>query len=1248
MGIQSQEARSSDGDLAFSKNGGNPLWGILRIVGLMALNAVSLVVVYALIAEGDVGLGIILGLVTIGANLIAYVPALYPLRWMLPGLILITLLVIYPVIFTVSTAFTNYGDGHLFQKDVAVRLISERGYVPDNARRFNYTAYTAGEEDYALWLVDDSSGEVFFAKPGESLQPVDLDQFGFQLPGDPTAGGFTELEQVGPLIGAIGGQNTEYTFDEPVGIILVTMGSAANVETDARYVVTATQQTIYDRETDNTYDVTVLERDGDFGFAWEDAERNTYLARPGEPVIINNAPIIEGYEQVDLVTLQEAGIETLEYSAPISEIVIGSVDEVQIDDFGGATLYPSLVFDPEELLTIDQNTGAIFNTTVYQNPAGEYTFWLTETNLESINNAFVLFPGENRREVELSDRRLLRRLDIDLAPGTIIPNRVGLFERVTPSDEILGLERPEVTVGFKVDSFDFDAELVLDLEQGVTVNYTNGLIYFTDLYQSDNGDYALWMVADRIERRSVTQILARPDGPLMLDGTPSEFEGYERTITDEERANAVEFLETIETDYFGAPGETASERVGINEQQLGQAGQPFLLRYVYNETEQIFVDLSSIDATQFNIEDLNLDTRNPVTIEGFANVLMYKANDTDGNFEPVRLRLVYNEPSEAWVDLNTVSDQNLAEIDADVIAENVLGSLPGFGNAALYQEFAEQNIFAPTGFTYDAAENTFVSPDGNTFVFNEEAGVYTPPGWVYNETTNTFFNLSELGELDLNGIDLQQIDPDQAGDLLSSELSRYNFFEDQEVFAPEGFVYNAAAQAFVDVDSIPSRFDISDVDVATVDLDSNEAFERADIYYFDDATDSYVTRQFVYNTVSEAYVNTNDIPEDLTGVNLAEDNLFEIEGLERLSLLSVEAVREPFLYEGSIEPVFNEALGVYILLPDEEYSGVDLGAYNPETIATLEDLSAVRNQFNSIRISPLIYGETLARPVLDSDRFILGIDSSAAGLTPGYRVNIGLDNFRRLVEDPRYYSPLLDVFIWTVIFALGSVLTTFVVGLFMAIILNDDNIPAKKLIRSLLIIPYAIPGVIGILVWQGMMNENLGIITNTFADVFGVRPQWFTDPTTAKIAIFIVNLWLGYPYMMLVSSGALSAIPSDIYEAAAVDGARPMQRFWNITLPLLLVTIGPLLIASFTFNFNNYLMIELLTAGDPPIPGTPTDVGYTDILISYTYNLAFGTSRGADYGYASAITIVIFALVAVVTLFQFRFTKQWEEVGENV
>jgi arabinogalactan oligomer / maltooligosaccharide transport system permease protein len=269
-------------------------------------------------------------------------------------------------------------------------------------------------------------------------------------------------------------------------------------------------------------------------------------------------------------------------------------------------------------------------------------------------------------------------------------------------------------------------------------------------------------------------------------------------------------------------------------------------------------------------------------------------------------------------------------------------------------------------------------------------------------------------------------------------------------------------------------------------------------------------------------------------------------------------------------------------------------------------------------------------------------------LRPGYQVTIGWRNFERLFTSPALRGPFITVFTWTIIFAFFSVFTTFALGLFLAMVYNEPTFPGRKIIRTLLILPYAIPGVIGILIWRGMLNQNLGVITTNLVSIFGWAPAWFTDPFWSKVGILLVNLWLGYPYMMLICSGALQGISQDIYEAAEVDGAGIWNRFWHITLPLLMVSVGPLLIASFTFNFNNFTVIYLYNEGRPPIPGTATPAGYTDILISYTFRLAFESGRGSDYGYAAAITIVIFLIVASIMLFQYRFLGKWEEISENV
>lgn len=263
-------------------------------------------------------------------------------------------------------------------------------------------------------------------------------------------------------------------------------------------------------------------------------------------------------------------------------------------------------------------------------------------------------------------------------------------------------------------------------------------------------------------------------------------------------------------------------------------------------------------------------------------------------------------------------------------------------------------------------------------------------------------------------------------------------------------------------------------------------------------------------------------------------------------------------------------------------------------------------------------------------------------LIPGFPVIIGAGNFQRLLTSPALRGPLVTIFTWTVVFAGMTVLTTFVLGLLLALALNDPNLPLRRTIRVLMIVPYALPAFISVLIWRGMFNPVIGVIGSQW------DPGWFSSPIFAKVGILIVNLWLGYPYMFLITTGALQSIPADLYEAAKVDGASGFQQFWRITLPLLLVAVGPLLVGSFAFNFNNFTIIQLYNNGGPPIPGTPTPAGYTDILISYTYKLAFGGGRGADLGLAAAISIVIFVIVGAITIANFRYTGMLEEVSESV
>lgn len=256
-----------------------------------------------------------------------------------------------------------------------------------------------------------------------------------------------------------------------------------------------------------------------------------------------------------------------------------------------------------------------------------------------------------------------------------------------------------------------------------------------------------------------------------------------------------------------------------------------------------------------------------------------------------------------------------------------------------------------------------------------------------------------------------------------------------------------------------------------------------------------------------------------------------------------------------------------------------------------------------------------------------------------WTANVGTRNYEKLFTDSRISSSFVKIFAWTFVFATLSVVGTFLLGLLFAITLNDSRVRGQKIYRALLILPYAIPGFISLLLWSSFYNRDFGLIN----DLTGLDINWLGGTTTAKIAVLLTNLWMGFPYMFLVATGALQAIPEDLTEAARLDGASGFAGFRRITFPLLLVTVAPLLVATFAFNFNNFGAIYLLTGGGPFSPDNPT-AGGTDILISYTYRLAFGAG-GVQIGFASAVSVVLFVITGVIAALQFRATRSLEDVN---
>jgi arabinogalactan oligomer/maltooligosaccharide transport system permease protein len=300
-------------------------------------------------------------------------------------------------------------------------------------------------------------------------------------------------------------------------------------------------------------------------------------------------------------------------------------------------------------------------------------------------------------------------------------------------------------------------------------------------------------------------------------------------------------------------------------------------------------------------------------------------------------------------------------------------------------------------------------------------------------------------------------------------------------------------------------------------------------------------------------------------------------------------------------------------------------------------------------LSTLTYDEA-ADTMTNTDTDVVYADSGNGAFTsddgeellPGWSVVVGAENYVKAFTDETIRGPLLSVTAWTFAFALLSVATTFVLGLFLAIVFNDIRMRGRKFYRVLMILPYAFPGFLGALVWAGMLNKDFGFVN--LALLGGADIPWLTNEWLAKGSILFVNLWLGFPYMFLVCTGALQSIPEELQEAATVDGASPWQVFQRIKFPLLLVSVAPLLIASFAFNFNNFNLIYMLTNGGPRDASASINVGASDILISMVYKVAFvGANR--DYGLASAFSIIIFLIVAVIAIVSFRQTKALEDLN---
>lgn len=247
---------------------------------------------------------------------------------------------------------------------------------------------------------------------------------------------------------------------------------------------------------------------------------------------------------------------------------------------------------------------------------------------------------------------------------------------------------------------------------------------------------------------------------------------------------------------------------------------------------------------------------------------------------------------------------------------------------------------------------------------------------------------------------------------------------------------------------------------------------------------------------------------------------------------------------------------------------------------------------------------------------------------------IGIKNYLSVLSGS-IGSVFFPVLVWTIVFAALSTIGAYLVGMSLAILLNNPHMRESNIYRSILIIPWALPATIALLAWQGLLNEQYGGINNLLRTLHisnGI--PWMTVAFWARTGIILVNIWLGFPYMLNVCLGGLQAISPVYYEAAKIDGASKWYAFKTITFPFVTRLSAPLIISTFAFNFNNFGNIYMLTQGGPPRAGLQF-AGSTDILSSTVYKMTMWSNR---YELSATLSVFVFIIVGTLTLINMNMT----------
>ena len=244
---------------------------------------------------------------------------------------------------------------------------------------------------------------------------------------------------------------------------------------------------------------------------------------------------------------------------------------------------------------------------------------------------------------------------------------------------------------------------------------------------------------------------------------------------------------------------------------------------------------------------------------------------------------------------------------------------------------------------------------------------------------------------------------------------------------------------------------------------------------------------------------------------------------------------------------------------------------------------------------------------------------------------VGLQNF----ADVFYANPLksqtfFKILVWTLVWAVFATFTNYIGGIILALLINKKGIKFKALWRTVFVVTAAVPQFVTLLLMRLLLGDD-----GSLNLMMGWHVRWLTDPMMARIVVIVVNMWVGIPYTMLISSGLLMNIPEDLYESARIDGANAFQQFTKITFPYIFFVTTPYLITSFVGNINNFNVIYFLTGGGPS-PAEYYKAGQTDLLVTWLYKL---TTQSSDFNLAAVIGIIVFVICATGSLITFNMSK---------